>query len=462
MPTQTQPWLRAELIAAPETTPGAQLMIPADGVEFHDDQLVFHHQGDIVYVASQGQLRSITWFARQPNPETARRKAQWPKHGTRWTDEERADLLRHLRTGQSWKAISHAHGRSRTGCQQEAIKQGWLDPDTLQPTAALLLAEPDPTPAAKAESLLATPSTDSAAPTPDATPADSPDPAPNNSSDPKPNAVPAGLANKSRKTAPTDSPPNAAATPAIADQLHKATLADAAADSPANPAASSALADLLRETALASAAADSPPNAAASASSPPSARPAASPALANLLRKSAPADTAADSPPNAAASASSPPTSWVIAPPPAADPPQPSARIPASTRPSPSATSSPTAELAVATPRAVHDSAASPSPTTPSAPPIAAEPLASATAAPQPDRPRIPPRVPRQRTGSGAESQPGGGDPDKDPDPDSGPGSAPGPGSRFLSRAQSSLARATLGAYMNPPRGQSGAASGAT
>ena len=118
MPTQTQPWLRAELIAAPETMPGAQLMIPADGIEFHDDQLVFHQQGEVVYVAAQGQLRSITWFARQPNPETARRKARWPKHGTRWTDEERADLLARIRAGESWKTISLAHGRSRTGCQQ--------------------------------------------------------------------------------------------------------------------------------------------------------------------------------------------------------------------------------------------------------------------------------------------------------------------------------------------------------
>lgn len=141
MPTPTQPWLRAELIAAPETTPGAQLMIPADGIEFHDGQLVFHHQGDVVYVAPQGQLRSITWFARQPHPETARRKAQWPNHGTRWTDEERTELHSHLRAGHSWKAISHAHGRSRTGCQQEAVKQGWLDGETMAPTARLLGGE---------------------------------------------------------------------------------------------------------------------------------------------------------------------------------------------------------------------------------------------------------------------------------------------------------------------------------
>ena len=137
MPTSTQPWLRAELIAAPETTPGAQLMIPADGIEFHDGQLVFHRQGDVVYVAPEGQLRSITWLARQPHPETARRKAQWPNHGTRWTDQERADLRAHLEAGHSWKAISHAHGRSRTGCQQEAVKQGWLDSETLAPTPKL-------------------------------------------------------------------------------------------------------------------------------------------------------------------------------------------------------------------------------------------------------------------------------------------------------------------------------------
>ncbi|MBS2545554.1 hypothetical protein KGQ19_01595, partial [Catenulispora sp. NL8] len=148
MSTQTHPWLRAELIAGPETTPGAQLMIPADGVEFHDDQLVFHHQGDIVYVAAQGQLRSITWFAKQPNPESALRKAQWPNHGTRWTDDERQDLLRRIRTGENWKAISHAHGRSRTGCQQEAVKQGWLDADTLRPKPEVLLGtDPQPTPA---------------------------------------------------------------------------------------------------------------------------------------------------------------------------------------------------------------------------------------------------------------------------------------------------------------------------
>jgi hypothetical protein len=116
-------------------------MIPADGIEFHDGQLVFHHQGDVVYVAPQGQLRSITWFARQPHPETARRKAQWPNHGTRWTDEERTELHCHLRAGHSWKVISHAHGRSRTGCQQEAVKQGWLDGETLAPTERLLGGE---------------------------------------------------------------------------------------------------------------------------------------------------------------------------------------------------------------------------------------------------------------------------------------------------------------------------------
>ena len=154
MPTQNQPWLRAELIAAPETTPGAQLMIPADGVEFHDDQLVFHHQGDIVYIAPQSQLRSITWFARQPNPETARRKAQWPNHGTRWTDEERTDLHHHLRTGHTWKTISQAHGRSRSGCQQEAVKQGWLDPDTLLPTPDNPLTEPITVCTKEAERLL--------------------------------------------------------------------------------------------------------------------------------------------------------------------------------------------------------------------------------------------------------------------------------------------------------------------
>lgn len=345
MPTQTQPWLRAELIAAPETTPGAQLMIPADGVEFHDDQLVFHHQGDIVYVAAQGQLRSITWFARQPNPETARRKAQWPNHGTRWTDEERADLRRHLRTGHSWKTISHAHGRSRSGCQQEAVKQGWLDPETLQPTPELLL--------------------EAAAPIPDTATAP---------------ATPADHAAPST----TDSHPRSAA----ASDSASGTASAAASVAASNPVSDS--------TSVAA------------------------------------SDSVSDSTSGAASGAGSP-------------------TIP---RHSPAAPHAPT-------PLILTGSEAAPTPAHAAATPV------SHNAVAQPDRPRIPPRVPRQRTGPTTEPHPGpdpGSASSQDSDPDTGdsPGTTPSPGTRFLSRAQSSLARATLGTYMNPPRGQSDPASSPT
>ncbi|ACU69056.1 hypothetical protein Caci_0101 [Catenulispora acidiphila DSM 44928] len=336
MPTQTQPWLRAELIAAPETTPGAQLMIPADGVEFHDDQLVFHHQGDIVYVAAQGQLRSITWFARQPNPETARRKAQWPNHGTRWTDEERADLRRHLSTGHSWKTISHAHGRSRSGCQQEAVKQGWLDPETLQPTPELLL--------------------EAAAPIPDTA------------------AAPAAPA------APADH-----AAPSTNDSHPLSVAASDSTSATASVAASNSVSD-----STSGAASDSTPG----------------------------------------------------------------AESPAIPMHSPAAPHAPT-------PLIFTGSEAAPTPAHAAATPV------SHSAVAQPDRPRIPPRVPRQRTGPTTEPHPGpdpGGTSSQDSDPDTGdsPGATPSPGTRFLSRAQSSLARATLGAYMNPPRGQSDPASSPT
>lgn len=316
MSTQTQPWLRAELIAAPETTPGAQLMIPADGVEFHDDQLVFHHQGDVVYVAPQSQLRSITWFAKQPNPETARRKAQWPKHGTRWTDEERTDLLRRVRAGESWKTISLAHGRSRTGCQQEAVKQGWIHPDTLRPTPELLLSSVEED----------TPSTNAA---------------PNSDSD-------VGTATAA---APTKAPaPDTRSADGTEPSVPSRIAAEITADS-AEPSA----------VAIA---------------------PTADPGPANV-------------------------PAFVV---PAAD--------------------------ARSVPVAV---------------PVEVSALASNIAMPNPDRPQIPPRVPRQRTDSNPQPEP---EPDDDSEKDSDPGTSPG--SRFLSRAQSSLARATLGAYMTPPRGQSG------
>ncbi|MFL6115158.1 MAG: hypothetical protein ACJ786_27990, partial [Catenulispora sp.] len=141
----TQPWLRAELIG-PETTLGPQLMIPADSVEFHEDQLVFQAQGEVVYVAHRDQLRAITWYAKQPNPALARRRSLWPNHGTRWTDDQRTDLRHRLQQGQTWRTISTAAGRSRAGCQQEAIKQGWIDPETLIPLPALLANDADTPP----------------------------------------------------------------------------------------------------------------------------------------------------------------------------------------------------------------------------------------------------------------------------------------------------------------------------
>src|SRR5258708_7234669 len=113
MSTANQAWVRAELSGSTGGAFGAQLMIPADSLEFHGDDLVFQSRGEVVYVAEPGQLRSVTWLPKAPNPELERRKALWPKHGARWTDEERADLLRRLRDGEPWTEISQAHGRSK-------------------------------------------------------------------------------------------------------------------------------------------------------------------------------------------------------------------------------------------------------------------------------------------------------------------------------------------------------------
>jgi len=132
MSTASPSWVRAELSGSTGSAFGAQLMIPADGLEFHGDDLVFQRQGEVVYVAEVGQLRSVTWLAKQPNPELERRKALWPKHGTRWSEEERAELRRQLAEGEPWTAISVAHGRSRSGVQQEALKQGWVEPETFR------------------------------------------------------------------------------------------------------------------------------------------------------------------------------------------------------------------------------------------------------------------------------------------------------------------------------------------
>jgi hypothetical protein len=385
MTTQTQPWLRAELIAAPETTPGAQLMIPADGIEFHDDQLVFHHQGDVVYVAPQGQLRSITWFARQPHPETARRKAQWPNHGTRWTDEERTELHRHLRAGHSWKVISHAHGRSRTGCQQEAVKQGWLDAETLRLKPEFL---PEPGPA-----------------------------------DPE-------------RTAAAPEAQNPASPPAAADDARETQAAPAPAPDPTAgyPAASPA-AD--RGTAPAGARHRGP-----KASAEPSSTGQAPPR-----------------PSDYTAPGSAPPSITETS----ATPQRPSAPHSANHAPPPSSDTPGTASLSAnapfgpATPHTAAPYVLSRQPAGAPAPNVFSSALTSDAASPDPDRPRFPARVPRQRTNP--DNLPS---PEKGPDPEPGPEAGPRPGSRFLSRAQSSLARATLGAYMNPPRGDSGLAPEAT
>ena len=380
MTTTTQPWLRAELIAAPETTPGAQLMIPADGVEFHDDQLVFHHQGEVVYVADQGQLRSITWFAKQPNPELARRKALWPNHGTRWTDAQRTDLLHRLRQGQGWPAISTAAGRSRTGCQQEAVKQGWLDPDTLKPLPALFgehstPAAPEPTaqPPAAADPGAATTTPIATTPIATAAPADGAA---------KPTAMPIATAASTDRAAK----PTVTARPT-------ATSAPAPADSPARPTL-----------------------------------------IAMPIATAAPADGAAQPTAIAMPIATAASTDGAVKP-------------TATARPS--ATSAPAPADGAAESTAIAEPAATQSqsdrPPIESIPPVAAAASTDSSPPPHPDEspsptpadpsipPSIPPRVPRQRTesstGTGTQS-----------DPDTG----------FLSRAQSSLARATLGAYMKP------------
>ena len=490
MPTHSQPWLRAELIAAPETTPGAQLMIPADGVEFHDDELVFHHQGDIVYVAQQGQLRSITWSARQPNPETARRKAQWPNHGTRWTDEEREDLLRRIRAGQSWKAISHAHGRSRTGCQQEAVKQGWLEPETLLPKPEVLLAaasqtdsEGTSTPGARGETdagsatetaSAAPANTDSGA-TADAdsgatTGADSPATANADS------GVTADAGSGATANAETDTRGAALAVsgavnrPSVspsdpADNAYTATSPTTAADpvGATVPATATSAGYPVPQTF------SEPADRRTSAETPAKH---GAPAISDAHRAdSTSAPTSIPGTPTAASQghlSTSDADSAVLHPSPTV-----SQHVPPIPQPGPTiAHSEPPASRAESVtpqPPSVHQPTTHLAPPSPPSPPstvipkTAASPpatLASEAAALPPDRPRFPPRVPRQRTSP--ESQPGSG-PDADSETDAGPGdTGPRPGSRFLSRAQSSLARATLGAYMNPPRAQSDAASGAT
>ena len=362
MPTQTQPWLRAELIAAPETTPGAQLMIPADGIEFHDDELVFHHQGDVVYVAPRGQLRSITWLARQPHPETARRKAQWPNHGTRWTDEERTELRRHLQAGHSWKTVSHAHGRSRTGCQQEAVKQGWLDSETLAPTAKLLGGEGAETDGgAQAEA----------------------------------------KADHALASAPTEQAPNLALA---ADSVASAGLATKPADPPPSPAGADVSTGWPPNIVLAPAPTAGPGLAAASAH-------ATAPADRRSSTDLAAASAEAQSNPPAAPSSIAPTEAW----------PSPQLADPVAVPPN----------FALA---GTSDAAACPEPAE-TAVAIAREASARADTESQPDRPHIP----HQRSESADLP-----DPERE--------APPGPGSRFLSRAQSSLARATLGAYVNPPR----------
>ena len=393
MPTQNQPWLRAELIAAPETAPGAQLMIPADTVEFHDDELVFHHQGDIVYVAPQGQLRAITWFARQPHPETARRSAQWPNHGTRWTDEERTELHRHLRTGTTGRpsptptaAPAQAASRrrpSRAGstARRWPRRQGCWEAGA---EADIAGTPSDPTPSL----VLATATTDSPASADlTATAADSsPSPA-------QANATTGSAPTIAQAAAPADPPPSAVLVTASAGSSPSTDLAAASAGgSSPNPAPAPSKIAL-------SDAPPSPARAGASTGSPSKIVLAASPA--DPLPSPSLADVLADLPARAdiAAASSNPaavPPNFAVA----------------------------GAAHAVAYPDLAQAAMA-----------IAREASAHTDTELQPEHPQIP----HQR--SDAADTP---DPEKD--------SPPGPGSRFLSRAQSSLARATLGAYVNPPR----------
>lgn len=135
--TAAQTWIRAELVGVPDSAFGPQLMIPADGVEFHGPDLVFHREGEVVYVTRPDQLRSLTWLGPTTDPERERRRAQWPNHGKRWTAEQREILRTQLLAAASWTEIAKTHGRSRTGVQQEAVKQGWVDAETLRPAAAL-------------------------------------------------------------------------------------------------------------------------------------------------------------------------------------------------------------------------------------------------------------------------------------------------------------------------------------
>lgn len=145
--TSAQSWIRAELVGVPDSPFGPQLMIPADGVEFHGPDLVFHHDGEVVYVTRPDQLRSLTWLGATTDPDRERRRAQWPNHGKRWNDEQRGQLRAEILAGADWNEIAKSHGRSRTGVQQEAVKQGWVDADTLRPAASLLADEGGSSPA---------------------------------------------------------------------------------------------------------------------------------------------------------------------------------------------------------------------------------------------------------------------------------------------------------------------------
>jgi hypothetical protein len=136
--TAAQTWIRAELVGVPDSAFGPQLMIPADGLEFHGPDLVFHRDGEVVYVTRPDQLRSLTWLGPATDPERERRRAQWPNHGKRWTGEQRESLRGLILAGTGWTEIAKTHGRTRTGVQQEAVKQGWVEADTLRPTAALI------------------------------------------------------------------------------------------------------------------------------------------------------------------------------------------------------------------------------------------------------------------------------------------------------------------------------------
>jgi len=443
-------------------------MIPADSVEFHEDQLVFHAQGEVVYVVHRDQLRAITWYAKQPNPALARRRALWPNHGTRWTDDQRTDLRHRLQQGQTWRTISTAAGRSRTGCQQEAVKQGWIDAETLIPLPALL-TDDAPTAADSVPSPAPDTETSPAATSAQATEATDPAAAAATVTAPHDRSTALGTAVTRR--------PVSGATDA-AEATHSPSIGPNSGTAPADPNAmvyqqsASARTPHLEPTGDRNADASGHHRSEPSADPNTSTRPKAATDGTTALRPGSATvrqDAAYSTVPTGitetlAAQQATPRTMDAIV-----STRSPRHKAPATpdtaTHPSAitfAANSQPESTTGLETltdpvlfaattttglpqaPATRADASVAALSTTGSPATLAhmssgTDPSRSRPApptSPEPDStPPHPPRVPRQRTGS---------------DPDT----SPGTGSRFLSRAQSSLARATLGAYMSPPKGK--------